>query len=149
MPRPALSTPVVLTLLVVALAAGLGIGALTGRIWTDGGSGSETPTTPPATQTESAAAGLTIEVDKMAVARDEQVTITGSLAPPSGGVTVFLERSVDGAEFEAFPVDPRTTEDDGGFKFTARSGRQGQNTFRVTAPELGAISQEVSVQVNP
>jgi hypothetical protein len=147
MPRPALSTPVVVTLLVVALVAGLGIGALSGRIGTDGGSG-ETPTAPPATQTESAAEGITIEVDKTAVARDEQVTITGSIAPPSGGVMVVLERSVDGAEFEAFPVDPHATDEDGSFEFTAQSGRPGQNTFRVTAPELGAMSQEVPVQVS-
>lgn len=146
---------------IVAAAAIIGIvgGGLIGA-----GSGSDQPvagSTPTSTSSPEPTASasdspestsgnaLTIEANETEVSADSRVDFTGQLEPPIGGVELQVERSIDGGEWEDFPVTV-TTQDDGSFSTWIASGRVGENEFRLTGQADGSEveSNTVTVMVN-
>jgi len=140
-------------LLVLAIAGGLGVGALTvDRQQNVAATTRESPgtadTAAPTAETTTPAAGLTAQADKNATGKGEAVIISGRLVPAEAGVRLSVQRNM-GDGWQGFP-SAGITKSDGTFSLTVRSGRTGTNVFRVVAPGSGGevVSNDVAVNVN-
>jgi hypothetical protein len=107
---------------------------------------SATPTEPAAKPSGSptSGSGLTAAADKSDVNRNERVRISGQLTPAESGVQLQVERNMGGG-WETF-ASSGTTKGDGSFSLTVRSGREGENVFRIVGPG-DLVSNEVPVDV--
>jgi len=105
-------------------------------------------TTPPSTSTPTSDARLTLDADRGSADTGELIRLTGTLTPPSAGVTLQVQQSVDGIGFTDFPVTA-TTRADGSFGIWVRTGRVGTNEFRMVT-EVGGqqvTSNAVTVEI--
>jgi len=93
--------------------------------------------------------GLMVEASETEVSQDARVDFTGELNPPIEGVELQVERSIDGGDWEDFPVTV-TTNDDGSFSTWVASGRVGENEFRLSGEADGqpVESNTVTVRVD-
>jgi len=137
-----------------ALVFGLGLGAVTApdRTQTLGegqqppapsGTPSPVPPSASATATPQGDAGLTAAVDKPSAAPRESVTLRGRLSPAQRGVSLVVQRLTDG-QWGDFPAST-TTSSDGGYKVSLRSGRAGENVYRLAVRGSGIVSNEVRI----
>jgi hypothetical protein len=70
-------------------------------------------------------------------------TISGGLSPARSGVSLIVQRLEDG-HWRDFPAQT-TTSGQGSYRVSLRSGRTGQQAFRIVSPGADAISNEVRV----
>jgi hypothetical protein len=146
--RDVLSARLVVPLIMLAIVVGLATGGLTADRERPAAAtaGSTTPTESAATPSESPTSdsGLTAAADKTDVNRNERVRISGQLTPAESGVQLQVERNM-GDGWQSFPSSG-TTKGDGSFSLTVRSGREGENVFRIVGPG-DLVSNEVPVDV--
>ncbi|MGH8773736.1 MAG: hypothetical protein ACRDWI_00685 [Jiangellaceae bacterium] len=114
------------------------------------GAPSGSPSESPSPQNE-----ISLTSAQTAVASGERIDLAGTLQPPVAGVTLTVERSVDGGDFETFPGGDRApitaeTAADGTFSTYVQSGREGEHVWRVVATIEGdfLISEEVMVTIS-
>jgi hypothetical protein len=140
MPLPART--VVMTLL-AAFVLGLGVGAVTvpqGPAPPGGATAGDAGATPSPSATTQTQVRLTARATQTS---GGSFTLTGALSPGRSGVRLVVQRFEDG-EWRDFPV--RTTTSGGGsYRVWLRSGRQGEQAFRVVSPVADAVSNEVRV----
>ncbi|AYY12139.1 hypothetical protein EF847_04875 [Actinobacteria bacterium YIM 96077] len=86
---------------------------------------------------------ISLNFEKTSISPDEEVAYEGRIESGEEGVRLQLQRSVDGGEWEDFPVDPRSTGPDGGFSGTALSSREGENRFRMVGVDDESLVSEV------
>ncbi|HEY9410403.1 MAG TPA: hypothetical protein VIP77_12545 [Jiangellaceae bacterium] len=100
-------------------------------------------TTPsaPAEETPSTASGLTLEAAQKQVAASERIDLTGTLEPAAEGVELQVQRSIDGGDWQDFPVTA-TTNADGSFSTWITTGQAGENSFRVVRADDDAVASE-------
>lgn len=151
--------------LIIAAIAGFGGGAYFGS-QADGStpSGSETSGTdgttpvgetpgdgesPAESETPAGDGALTLTAGQTEVSSGGQIDLSGAIDPPEEGVQLRLERSVDGGEWETFPLNNQpVTNADGTFSTYASTGQEGTNTFRlVREDDDTVVSNEVQVTV--
>ncbi|MBD0292759.1 MAG: hypothetical protein ICV70_04185 [Jiangellaceae bacterium] len=142
------------TVLLASLALGFGGGATAGMFAGDNsGTAEQQSTASPSASPSDTGPALTLKAATTAVGPNEQIDMTGALEPPQSGVTFTVQRSLDGGDWAAFPdeSDPVTvtTDDDGRFSTYVKTGREGQNGFRVVGTVDGAdvASEPVTVTV--
>lgn len=100
---------------------------------------------PDAGETPAGDGALTISAGKGEVKADERIDLSGSIDPPEEGVKLQLQRSVDGGEFEDFPIDAWETNANGEFSGYVQSSRKGENAFRVVLVDDTAVASEAAV----
>lgn len=151
MPRGA-SRGAAAAVLVAAAAVGFGGGAMiaTGEVGgtaSPGPAASRTPE-PTGSPTDEAATAISLSAEPTSVGANETVRLTGRLEPPAGGVSLQVQRSLDGGDWSDFPVTA-TTREDGSIDITVESGRAGENRFRLTGQVNGqeVVSDEVAVTI--
>lgn len=102
------------------------------------------------TPTEEAAPepGIDLSADPASASANQDVRLEGSLEPAVGGVSLQVERSLDGGDWQEFPVTT-TSREDGTFGVTVRTSRSGENRFRVVGTVDGSpmASNEVPVSI--
>jgi hypothetical protein len=143
------SRPAVAAVLVTAAAFGFAGGAVVGQ-----GVGAladpEVAATGEPTPTEEATpeAGISLKAEPASASANQDVRLEGNLAPAVGGVALQVERSLDGGDWQEFPVTT-TSREDGTFGVTVRTSRSGENRFRVVGTVDGAptASNEVPVSI--
>jgi hypothetical protein len=143
------SRPAVAAVLVTAAAFGFAGGAVVAQqigALVD----PEVAATGEPTPTEEATpkAGISLSADPGSATTNQDVRLEGSLAPAVGGVALQVERSLDGGDWQEFPVTT-TSREDGTFGVTVRTSRSGENRFRVVGTVEGApmASNEVPVSI--
>lgn len=153
------------TCLIIAAIVGFGGGAYFGS-QSDGSTPSDTATTgdsttpvgetpaggetPAATETTPAGDGtLTLSAQQTEISSGGRIDFTGTVDPPEEGVQLRLERSVDGGDWETFPLNNQpTTNADGTFSTYASTSQTGTNSFRlVLESDDSVVSNEVQVAV--
>src|SRR5690625_2210551 len=102
----------------------------------ESGDEADDPTDEP-TEGSDGDAALSLSAQQDSVGASDRIDIAGTINPAEEGVSVQLQRSVDGSEFEDFPVDPWETDADGEFGGYVQSSRSGENEFRVVLIEIG------------
>lgn len=112
----------------------------------------ETPVdgeTPAETEAPSGDGALTLTAGQTEIGSGGQIDFTGAIDPPEGGVALRLERSVDGGDWETFPLTTQpVTNADGTFSTYATTRQSGTNTFRlVREDDDSVVSNEVQVAV--
>jgi hypothetical protein len=140
--------PVAAAVLVTAAALGFAGGAVVGQqIGASAGPDAAATAEPTATE-EAPAAGISLTADPGSASANQDVRLEGSLEPAVSGVSLQVERSLDGGDWQEFPV-ATTSRDDGTFGVTVRTGRSGENRFRVVGTVEGAAmkSNEVPVSI--
>jgi hypothetical protein len=153
---PAANRPtraVVLGVLLAAAVIGFLGGALTGEIRSGGrliglGAGPAATQTTPSASPSAADTGLTLESSVGSVAANGEIRLSGRIQPPAG-VTLQVQRRLDGGDWSDFPVTTRSR-DDGTYSTVVRSGRKGVNDFRVVT-EVGGeqvVSPSVTVTIS-
>jgi hypothetical protein len=92
--------------------------------------------------------GISLAADPASASANQDVRLEGSLEPALGGVDLQVERSLDGGDWQEFPVTT-TSREDGTFGVTVRTSRSGENRFRVVGTVDGApmASNEVPVSI--
>lgn len=136
MPGSSLTARTVVPLLLIALVAGLATGWLTAdRPNTSDTAGlNSTPSTVASDEPTEAddSPGIEVSADKPSVGEFDEITISGTVTPPQSGVSLKIQRRLEGEDdWSDFPASPSTTKSDGSFRFVVKSGREGPNTFRV------------------
>ncbi|MGH8827247.1 MAG: hypothetical protein ACRDVZ_06515, partial [Jiangellaceae bacterium] len=110
------------------------------------GAGPEASTEP--SETSAPATGLALTAAQPAVASGERIDLTGSITPAEPGVTLQIQRSVDGSDWEDFPVTADTN-DAGTFSTYVQSSRKGENRFRVVRSDnVDVASEPVTVTIS-
>jgi hypothetical protein len=143
------SRPAVAVVLVTAAVFGFAGGAVVGQ-----GLGAladpQVATTGEPTPTDEATpeAGISLTADPASASANQDVRLEGSLAPAVGGIALQVERSLDGGDWQEFPVTT-TSREDGTFGVTVRTSRSGENRFRVVGAVEGEpmTSNEVPVSI--
>src|SRR5690625_505520 len=107
----------------------------------DAGAESDDPTDEPTEESDSNTA-LSLSTQQDSVGASDRIDIAGTINPAKEGVSVQLQRSVDGSEFEDFPVDPWETDADGEFGGYVQSSRSGENEFRVVLIDNPDVTSE-------
>lgn len=111
----------------------------------------ETPggETPPETEAPAGDGALTLSAGQDSIAPGGQIDFTGTIDPPEEGIQLRLERSIDGGDWETFPLNNQpVTNADGAFSTYASTGQTGTNTFRlVREDDDSVVSNEVQVTV--
>lgn len=146
--------------LISAAIVGFGGGALLASSSDDDG---EAASPPAATSTEPAdaspdasaqpsetapASGLSLTAAQTSVAEGERIDLTGSITPAEAGITLQVQRSIDGRDWEDFPVTAETN-DAGTFSTYVQSSRKGENRFRVVrADNRDVASEPVTVTIS-
>ncbi len=91
---------------------------------------------------------ITLAAGKSAVAAGERIDLTGSIDPAEEGVQLQVQRSLDGGDWEDFPVSPMTTKADGTFSTWVQTSQAGDNSFRVVrVDDSSAASEPVVVTI--
>ncbi|WP_199521570.1 hypothetical protein [Jiangella anatolica] len=107
---------------------------------------------PPATETETPAGdgALTLASEQTEISSGGRIDFTGSIDPPEEGIQLRLERSVDGGDWETFPLTTQpVTNADGGFSTYVTTSQSGVNAFRlVREDDDSVVSNEVQVTVS-
>jgi hypothetical protein len=114
-------------------------------------SGSESPETgesPDASEEPAGDGAISLTAAQDTVAASERIDISGTIDPPEEGIQLQLQRSVDGGEFEDFPISPWETEADGSFGGYVQSSQAGENSFRVVrVDDDSVVSDEIVVTI--
>lgn len=156
-------------ILILAAILGFGGGALAGNAGGDNQEAAAQSTADPGSDTtadeeaeaddpedEEATPGVTLRSpqDGGTVASGDQIDFEGQIDPPVGGVTLTVERSLDGGDnWETFgssgPITAETR-DDGTFSTYVYSQREGPNHFRLVGqgPDGWLESNAVVVTIN-
>src|SRR6266540_3062448 len=143
--------------LVAAFIFGLGLGGFTvmrdrlnqqARATAAGGVAERgTNSTPSTSATPSSpAAGKLRLTAQASQASGGSFTISGGLSPARSGVRLVVQRLEDG-QWRTFPATT-TTSGGGSYRVALRTGRKGENAFRIVAPGAGtpeAVSNEIRV----
>ncbi|TDD67168.1 hypothetical protein E1262_19720 [Jiangella aurantiaca] len=105
--------------------------------------------TPGETETPAGDGALTLSAAQTEVSPGGQIDFTGAIDPPEEGVQLRLERSVDGGDWETFPLNNQpVTGADGTFSTYASTSQSGTNAFRlVREDDDSVVSNEVQVAV--
>ncbi len=90
---------------------------------------SQPPASPDGAET-TAVASISLEADKTSAGRNERIRLTGVTSPPTGGVTLQVQRSLDGGPFQQFPVTAETNLE-GRFSTAVATQQTGENAFRM------------------
>jgi hypothetical protein len=103
---------------------------------------------PSPTEEATPGAGISLTADPASASANQDVRLEGNLEPATGGVSLQVQRSLDGGDWQEFPVTT-TSREDGTFGVTVRTGRSGENRFRVVGTVDGApmASNEVPVSI--
>lgn len=141
------SRPATVAVLLTAAVLGFAGGALIGQQTGSGGVPDAAATAVPGPEA-TPESGITLNADPTTASANQDIRLDGSLVPATGGITLQVERSLDGGEWQEFPVTT-TSRDDGTFGVTVRTSRAGENRFRVVGEVDGApmASNEVPVSV--
>jgi hypothetical protein len=135
-----------------AALGGLAVGAIyqgavdvmgaPGSLLTPGASAS-----PSSSASPSDTAGVSAATDKASAAPYERIGITGRVIPGSAGTAVHVQRN-EGGSWKEFPASA-TTGADGGYELYVKSGRKGENSFRVVTTVEGSqvVSGAVVVRI--
>lgn len=104
----------------------------------------------PATETPAGDGALTLAAAQTEIGAGGQIDFSGSLDPPEEGVQLRLERSIDGGDWETFPLNNQpVTNADGAFSTYASTSQAGTNSFRlVREDDDSVVSNEVQVTVS-
>lgn len=92
-------------------------------------------------ETSAPATGLALTAAQSAVASGERIDLTGSITPAEPGISLQIQRSVDGSDWEDFPVTAATN-DAGTFSTYVQSSRKGENRFRVIRSDNPEVASE-------
>lgn len=94
---------------------------------------------------------VSLVADPTTVGINERIDLAGNLEPPVEGVTLRVERRLEGEDWTPFGNEPVVTEtrDDGSFSTWVQTGREGTNEFRLVGEVDGERieSQTVTVTV--
>jgi hypothetical protein len=101
--------------------------------------------TPNADEEQPSDATVTLAFDQSSVSPGTEVSYSGRINSGEAGVTLQLQRSVDGGPWEDFNVSARTTDADGAFGGTVRSSREGENRFRMVGIDDESIVSETAI----
>lgn len=112
----------------------------------------ETPAdgeTPAETDTPSGDGALTLTAGQTSISPGGQIDFSGAIEPAEEGVQLRLERSVDGGDWETFPLNNQpVTNADGAFSTYASTSQTGTNAFRIVREDDDSVvSNEVQVTV--
>lgn len=114
-----------------------------------GGTAPDATDDPEGDETPAGDGAISLSAAQTAVSADERIDISGSIDPPEEGVRLQIQRSVDGSEFEDFPVDPWETNANGEFGGYVQSSRSGENAFRVILVDDPSVTSDtVVVQID-
>ena len=143
------SRPAVAAVLVTAAAVGFAGGAVAGQqvgVIADPEVAATAEPTPTAEATPEA--GISLNADPASASANQDVRLEGNLEPAMGGVSLQVQRSLDGGDWQEFPVTT-TSREDGTFGVTVRTGRSGVNRFRVVGTVEGEpmTSNEAPVSI--
>lgn len=141
------SRPATVAVLLAAAVLGFSGGALIGQQTGSGGVPESAATAEPEPEA-TPESGITLNADPTTAAANQDIRLVGTLVPAVGGISLQVERSLDGGDWQEFPVST-TSQDDGTFGVTVRTGRAGENRFRVVGEVDGApmASNEVPVSI--
>lgn len=103
--------------------------------------GDEEPTEDP---TEPADGELTFSLAKDSAAPNEQIDYSAQLSSGEEGVTLQVQRSIDGSDWEDFPIT-RETNENGEVSGYLQTGRSGENSFRVVRADDDSVVSEPAV----
>lgn len=107
-----------------------------------GGTAPDATDEPEDDETPAGDGAVTLTAAQGSASTDERIDLSGAVNPPEEGVRLQLQRSVDGGDFEDFPVGPLTTNADGGFSTYVMSGRKGENAFRFVMVDDPSVASE-------
>ncbi|WP_116952633.1 hypothetical protein [Jiangella endophytica] len=105
--------------------------------------------TPAETEAPAGDGALTLSAGQTEISPGGRIDFTGAVDPPEEGVQLRLERSVDGGDWETFPLNNQpVTNADGAFSTYASTSQNGTNSFRlVREDDDSVVSNEVQVTV--
>lgn len=119
---------------------------------TDTATGGESPEASPGN--EEGEHSVTLIADPDTVPANERIDLEGNLEPPVEGVTLVVQRRLEGGDWEAFGSEPveAETREDGSFSTWIQTGRDGVNEFRLVGEvdgepvesETAAVTVEAS-----
>ncbi|NED96166.1 hypothetical protein G1H11_12685 [Phytoactinopolyspora alkaliphila] len=90
---------------------------------------------------------LTFSLSQSSAAAGSRIDYSGRLGSGEEGVTLQIQRSIDGGEWEDFPVS-RDTGANGEFSGYLETGRSGSNSFRVVrADDSSVVSEPATVEI--
>jgi hypothetical protein len=142
----------VILMLVAAFVLGLGLGGFTVNGANDGasdGANDGAGATPSGAATASPPVAGDLRLTAHAVqGPGGSVSISGGVSPARSGVQLVVQR-LEGGRWRDFPAQTSTS-GGGSYRLALRSGRKGEQAFRVVAPDAdgrGAISNAVRITV--
>lgn len=92
--------------------------------------------------------GISFTIEESSVAPNQRINYSGTVSPPEEGVTLRIERSIDGGEWAPFPEDSPITRDtnaDGSFSGYVQTGRSGENAFRMVRVDDESVVSDPAV----
>ncbi|HSK27234.1 MAG TPA: hypothetical protein VK894_10040 [Jiangellales bacterium] len=142
------SRPAAVAVLLAAAVIGFGGGAVLGQQVGGSGEAESAATAAPDAADVAPEPGISLVAEPASASANQDVRLDGTVVPAVGGVSLQVERSLDGGDWQEFPVTT-TTRDDGTFGVTVRTGRSGENRFRVVGEVEGQpmSSNEVPVVI--
>jgi hypothetical protein len=85
---------------------------------------------------------VALTAGKTSVGAGERIDLTGSVNPAEEGVQLQVQRSLDGGDWQDFPVSPMTTKADGTFSTWVQTSQAGDNSFRVVRVDDPSVASE-------
>ncbi|NEE01618.1 hypothetical protein [Phytoactinopolyspora halotolerans] len=156
--------------LILAAIVGFAVGAYLGTQSGDDAEPSAASTDPPGTDTPdgdstgapsdgdeqdedgedepSGGSGASLELSQSTAGANATIEYTLTLDSGEAGVLMQMQRNVDGAGWENFPIDARETDDNGQISGNVQSSRPGQNAFRmIGVNDDSIVSSEAVVTI--